>query len=433
MRFEYKRAIINFTYTFSWDVSKISFPEIVENELRNKDTQWEEDYLFNRPLCHNTNKSESAYHPNLVSKSLKVFHKQFTIDENALLILPNKQIELPFKLNCTIRFNENGTGVCTFTTILTKNITFENIHLLLHLASTINTNDDNWDDSAFIKNKNHYRVNDKENSIVLIDFFNYYLKESGLPTLFYDKKLSYDYGVLSDKENLTGDWQTPFTTTFLEVDKKSYIQFIEQQDKDLLKEFISIAGRLSSSNDSIDKEYLKILREYIFRSYDSFYLNSSDDEKRKSGRRIKNYSHHKDLFYTIDKRGAIAITYDFDSSPSFFVLPTFLNLVEILRSRWHIGSIVNLKLDELFEELSEDSNLSKIQNDIFKCRKLYGLFLKDPTPYLFDGGAITEIAETGDEIFWLKKLSIQMSNKLSIIDKLIDDIYSLTRYKNLEF
>ena len=145
--------------------------------------------------------------------------------------------------------------------------------------------------------------------------------------------------------------------------------------------------------------------------------------------RIKNYSHHKDLFYTIDKRGAIAITHDFESNPSFFVLPTFMNLVEILRSRWHIGSIVNLKLDELFEELSENSDLSKIQNEIFKCRKLYGLFLKDPAPYLFDGGAITEIAITGDEIFWLSKLSTEMDNKLKTIDKLIDDLFLIKQYK----
>ena len=144
------------------------------------------------------------------------------------------------------------------------------------------------------------------------------------------------------------------------------------------------------------------------------------------------------MFYTIGKRGALAVTPDLKNNPSFFVLPTLANLVEILRSRWHLGTIVNLKLDESLEKIARlNSNknnqisLDDILDDIYKCRTLFGFFLQNPTPYLFDGGAITDIAEAGENLFWLRHLSNVTEKKFNVIDGLLKDQFERKKLESL--
>lgn len=429
-RLTYKRAILNFTFTFSWDVTKASFNDIA-NDVK-EDNDWNDEFLYNRPLCHNTEISRSSYHPNLASNSLKVLHRLLKIDENITLVDNVNNRTFNAVLNNTIRIHETGICTSTFSVILDKP-TFVQIHLATHLASTVSKNpEEQSKKDVFIKNKKseNYPYS-KDANISLISFFNDIIKKKNLPKIFYDLELDFDKHTINANNDEYKDWQTPYLTTFLEVESEvDYYQFVRFQDKTTLKEITSIAGRLSIDNDKIESDFDKITREYIFRSYGSFNLRHKDKRQRR-GRRIKNYSHHKDLYYSIDKRGAFAVTPSFENNPSYFVLPSLMNLVEILRSRWHLGSIVNLRLDELFEQISEDCDLEYVQNEIYKCRRLYGMFLKDPAPYLFDSGAITEIAETGDSIFWLVKLASQMKDKLNIIDDLLGDIYKLKRYKDI--
>jgi len=438
---KYNKAIINIIYSFTWDISECDFGDIVESSSKSK--KWEKLFLFERPVDFLDLSKQAAYHPNIISQNLLVLQRHEKIDENVEIIVPlekddeNKvNIEkIITQLSYTIRIYENGSGNCSFAfNILDP--TYYKITALLRLSSSIvienSENNSNLKTSSFIKINNNLQKYLKVEAleIDLIKLFDSILSNGIFPEIWINKNLWYDKKTINNRNNCFNNWQTPYALSIIELEEKAYKDFENNQKKKVVKEIGAIACRLSSENEHISSEYLKLKREYIYNSLG--YYKCQFDKEKKDGFRMKNYSHHSDLFYTIGKRAAIAITPNINSNPSYYVCPTLLNLIEILRSRWHLGSIVNLKLDDLLEIISNPNiNLDKMQDEVFNCRLLFGLFLKDPSPYLFDGGAITEIAEAGESIFWIKRLSVEMEKKLTVIDRLLDDLYSRKRFNEI--
>lgn len=454
---QYTKAVISFTYSFSWDIMECDFSDIAKNANAiqvKADSDIVKDkwlclYLFNRPISWENNEDQASYHPNIVSQNLLVLHRFGVVDSKAEIIIPinknsnNEPIEIEksnvtAQLNYALRIYENGSGNCTFTFILENSVSFENIHAVLHLASSISYIQEDLRNKRHLtygwlngQGKNKIDLYPDKNEVLLSDLFASILKSNFFPSIWKGKELWFDSKVVKGKNSDFNNWQSPYVTTFLQLEKNDFESFEvgQCQSSEHIKEIGSFACRFSLDNSRILEDRNKLKKEYVFNSLGVY--QSPSDKGRTFGHRMKNYSHHSDLFYTIGKRGAVAISPDFGSNPSYFVLPTFLNLVEILRSRWHIGSIVNLKLDELLETISHVKNIDELQDKIFRCKMLYGLFLKNPAPYLFDGGAITDIAEAGESIFWLDRLSSEMEKKFYIIDNLIRDIYSRQRYKEL--
>lgn len=437
-KLKYKKAIINIIYSFTWDVTESDFNEIVESS---KDVgNWEKIFLFERPVELLGTKKQAAYHPNIISQNLSVLHRNEIIGEDIEIIVPNDakcllSNKVVSKLSYSLRIYENGSGNCTFSFNIIDP-TYYKINAILRLSSSIviesKPNNQKYKTSSIIKMNSSLKKYSKEDcsEIDLIKIFDAILNDSIFPKIWKSKNLWLDKKTINNKNDCFNNWQTPYALSIIELDEKDYRDFEDLQEKDTVKELGAIACRLSSENDKIETEFLKLKREYIFDSL-GFY-RCQFDEKKNDGIRMKNYSHHADLFYTIGKRGAIALTYDLNCNPSYYAIPTLLNLVEILRSRWHLGSIVNLKLDDLLEKISQPNIiLDEMQEAVFKCRLLFGLFLKDPSPYLFDGGAITEIAEAGESIFWIKRLSLEMDKKIAVIDRLLDDLYSRKRFNEI--
>ncbi|MBI5371269.1 MAG: hypothetical protein HZA79_04490 [Sphingobacteriales bacterium] len=448
---KYEKAIINFVYSFSWDVTQSDFSELEEALKQNK--EWHTLFLFNRPVSWAEKKDQASYHPNIVSQNISVLHYSGTIDNKALVVVPiskdkNGQLfntirykKVFAKLNFALRLYENGAGNCTFTFILDAP-NFFNIHSVIRLASSIsfNENDKETKDEnqkhnthSFLRgstNANKFLLKDKD-KISLTELFSRVIDSQIMPTVWKEKALWFDKKVIKKNKHDFKTWQTPYIHTILEIDKTDFKNFEDNQDKNTVKELGSFIARFSTDNSTINTEFFKLKREYIFNSL-GFYACYNDDEK-KDGIRLKNYSHHSDLFYTIGKRGALAITPNLKSNPSYFAIPTLLNLVEILRSRWHLGSIVNLKLDDTLQLISRSKpgELENILDDVFLCRALYGFFLQNPAPYLFDGGAITEIAEAGEETFWLKKLTVDTERKFGVLEKLLRDQLERKRLTSL--
>lgn len=435
---KYKSAVINQIFTFAWDISETCFSDLCESVKDSED--WEVMGLFERPIKWNGNQ-KANYHPNIVSQNLNVIQSSGLIDANAI-IKPLRLDDFTCGLYYTIRVHENGTGNCTLSFNLKESVDIKKIHSILRLSSSIYYKGEG-------NNSEHDRIHENYSSIVLSE--NSVLKSNknlSLVSLFekitdkitpeeWNKDvLSFDKKVISSKTKNYENWQTPYPVSLVELEEESYKKFEDKQSPESIKELGSIACKLTGENLKIEDDISKLKREYLFNSFG--YYNCICDNKscgetdyNRTGARLKNYSHHSDLFYTIGKRGALAVTPSFYNNPSYYAIPTLLNLTEILRSRWHLGSIVNLKLDDLMEVISHEKNLKKLQDEVFNCRVLFGLFLKNPAPYLFDGGAITEIAEIGESIFWLNKLSVEMDKKFKIIDNLLDDIYSRQRFNEL--
>lgn len=436
-KLKYKKAIINIIYSFTWDVTECDFNEIVESS---KDIEnWQKLFLFERPVELMGTKKQAAYHPNIISQNLSVLHRNEIINEDVEIIVPLNENGLTkskiiTKLSYALRIYENGSGNCTFSFNIIEP-TYYKINAILRLSSSIvieaKLQNQQCITSSIIKMNSSLKKFFKEDyyEIDLIKIFDAILKDSIFPKIWKSKDLWFDKKTIYNKKDCFNNWQTPYALSIIELDEPDYRDFEDFQKKDTIKELGAIACRLSSENDKIETEFLKLKREYIFDSL-GFYKCQFDDEK-KDGIRLKNYSHHADLFYSIGKRGALAITPDLNCNPSYYAIPTLLNLVEILRSRWHLGSIVNLKLDDTLQLIARSKNLEIVLDDIFLCRVLFGFFLQNPAPYLFDGGAITEIAEAGDETFWLKKLTLETERKFEVLDKLLKDQLERKRLNSL--
>lgn len=436
-KLKYKKAIINIIYSFTWDVTECDFNELVESSKYIKN--WKKLFLFERPVELMDSKKQAAYHPNIISQNLSVLHRDETINEDVEIIVPNNakgliQSKIITKLSYSLRIYENGSGNCTFSFDIIEP-SYYKINAILRLSSSIviesKLQEKNYPTSSIIKMNSSLGKYFKENysEIELIKIFDAILNDSIFPEIWKSKNLWFDKKTINNKNDCFNNWQTPYALSIIELDENDYRDFEDLQKKDTIKELGAIACRLSSENDKIETEYLKLKREYIFDSL-GFYRCQFDKEK-KDGIRLKNYSHHADLFYTIGKRGALAITYDLNCNPSYYAIPTLLNLVEILRSRWHLGSIVNLKLDDTLQLIARSRNLEIVLDDIFLCRALFGFFLQNPAPYLFDGGAITEIAEAGEETFWLKRLTLETERKFDVLDKLLKDQLERKRLNSL--
>jgi hypothetical protein len=453
----YKKAIINFIFSFSWDVTKYSFDDIKNILCGNNDRVWKVLPLYKRPLCWVNDNVQASYHPTIVSDNLQVIYHSNKLEGEINVIIPIKKIdgiklkiiefkEITCRLSYDIRIFENGTGTCTFSFLSTKtehNIDFEKILLIQHLATSITplASKSNAEDEllaqkhlthSYIKASSNLKEKFKciqADHIYLAELFTFLLNSfetlndivsDKKSLLFLDKKIK----IFNEKKN----WQNPYVITILEVDKSDLASISENQDRLTTKEIGAIAVRLTCDNSEDPREYFKSLRrEYVYKSL-GYYISPRED-KHNHKIWLRNYSHYDNLFYTFGRRAAIAITVNFESHPSYYAIPTFVNIIEILRSRWHLGTIANLKLDETFERIAHRDDINRMIDEIFKCRILYGLFLQNPTPYLFDSGAVTEISDSAENVFWLSRISYELEKKLAAIDRLVDVKFSKASLK----
>lgn len=453
----YQKVIINYIFSFSWDIIKYDFNTVQIKLLKNNidnptHWKWYSKSLHDRHFWGISDNESASYHPTIVSKNLRSLISREKIANKISIVAPyydknnelSKNKEIIGELYFDIRLFENGTGTITFSIILNDSElndndskSFEKVMLAQHLATSIDSNKDSTKHitDSFLKVSDSFRDKYRLSSNKI------YLAEMFTKLLNYFKELK---GIVwaelsalnreSEEEFLIKNWQTPYVVTNIEVSENSLERLVDRQEPGLIKEVGAIAVRLALDNNVDVSEYQKqIRREYVYRSL-GFYTNPKEDadgsinaKKHKQQIRLRNYSHSNNLFYTYGRRAAVAITSDFSSHPAYYVLPTYINILEILRSRWQLGTITNMFLDETFEKVAHNDSVDDLVNKIFRCRVLYGLYLQNPTPYLFDSGAVTEIADSADQIFWLEKIGIELERKLMALDRLVEVIYAKQR------
>lgn len=452
----YQKAVINFVFSFSWDVINDTF-ENIEKKLVEK--HWKPLPLFKRPIWWVEENDQASYHPTIVTDNLRVLHYSGTIGDQISILVPInknkgkekldklKYEEFPTSIKYDFRLFENGTGICNFS-IQCENSDnskksslsfFDKIMSLQHLATSIAsfTEKISGSDKELLEKKHltrsyikltkqlKERFGIKKSKVFLAELFTR-LSLSELDGIFGKNKDLIPSGI---SKKLKEEWQNPYVISILQVDKSSMERITSLQDKCTTKEIGAIAVRLTEDNSEDPREYLPKLRsEYIYKSL-GFFIDPN--KKGESKIWLRNYSHSSNLFYTFGRRAAIAVTSKFDMHPSYFAIPTFINVIELLRSRWHLGTVTNLKLDETFEKISHRKDINRLTGEIFDCRVLYGLFLQNPTPYLFDSGAITEISDSAESVFWLGEISNELEKKLLSIDKLVEVLYTKLTLKNL--
>ena len=457
----YKDVQIHFVYSFSWDLTKAKFDDLISNLKVTESSDefkinaWHKLKLHHRPLSWKTEHQGAYYQPNLISNKLYTLHRSGIIDENAEIYVPyelkNGTVKdlkkckiLSLRIEYNIRLFESGAGTCTFTIYLSQlnKITFEDINHVIHLAQNVQqiANSNHATNSFLlnkrvISNKNNTLFSefypkhaDCNNLISLNDLFSKILMDPPrwFPKGWRSKNLWFDKRILGNTEKIY-NWQSPYVFTVAEIEEKDFQTLIDKPKDDTIKEIATIAGKLTLENSKVKEDFKYLKREYIANTFGYFKdFKRNKDEADTIG--LRNFSHHKKLFYTISKRGGIALSSDFSQNPGYFVIPSLINVIEILRTRWHLGNIVNISLDDAIQKAALSDKLDVVLNDIFKCRALFALFLQDPVPYLFDGGAITELAEFAEKEFWLIKLRDDTYRKFQALDYLINDYYNRQRF-----
>jgi len=235
-----------------------------------------------------------------------------------------------------------------------------------------------------------------------------------------------------DLKDLKQDFQSPYVFTIAEVERNSFLRFRKHPSVHNAREVGSILCKLTLDNRYVQRDFLHMSEDYL-----SKVLPYNNERQG-----LLNLCLDRRLFFTLSRRGAIAITAGLEIIPSYFVIPSLLNLCEILRTRWYMGSVVSAGLDKAIAEIgssapnpSGDNPLDTMEltRNMFKWRTLAGAFLRDPVPFLFDGGSISEIAEMADRLLWLDHLRIETTRKFDFLDNLVSDYLNIQRWREFKW
>lgn len=453
---DYKHVHIHFTFSLSWDITQLKFNDL-RVEFQKLDKRWELLHIHERPIFWDKKKFHKSYQPNLISENIKVLQIDGMLEDNATICIPieefkgqklNRYEKILTNIQYTLRIFDNGTGIFTFIVCLDrKYASFKNIHRILRLAPNI-ANDGSSDFAqSFLLNPFIKGERDRKNCFILnkLDTFKYVTLQQLFWCLFTEpypewlRMEKFDWAKLWLDDDLLGlkdvklvapiNWQSPFVFIIAEIENQDYERYIKnykvhEGGENTVKEIASIACKMTLDNRNIEDDFNHLDLEYIKKN-----LGYSEEYKR-----LTNLCLDDRLFFTFSRRGAIAITSDMNRIPSNFVVPSLVNLIEILRARWHLCNIVNISLDKAIHDASYVSNNispAKILDDIYKWRALFALYLRDPVPSLFDGGSITEIAEMAGEKLWLNKLTLDTFRKFDTLDKLLKDFLERKRVEQI--
>lgn len=462
----YQRVHIHFIYSFTWDISKATWNELQRDLLGESDDPsnvkapshkgWKLRRLHERGLEDGEVGLGPTYQPNLVTQK-DVLEKNGLIADCAIILVPieeyrgiavGKCVEIPISLKYTVRVFDNGGATCTFEATLKEEATnFENIHMVLHLAQNVDFGDvsdspHKFLTNAFIKTPlpegtryDHTLLPETpedsywyENGYcTLHDLFRRLLcrppswAPQTAPELWNDREVI-------DTRALDQDFQSPFVFTVAQIDRDSFLRLRKTPTINTTKEVSSILTKLTLDNRHIKTDFLFMSKNYI-----NQVLRSNKERDS-----LTNLCLDRRLFFTISKRGCIAISTSLDGMPSFFVTPSLLNLLEILRIRWHMSVVVNSRLDEAIKTLSvvpnrdSQGSTSDLLNDLYKWRCLFAAFLRDPVVFLFDGGSVTDLARVAEREFGLISLRENTYRKFSLLDQLVREYLNINLEREIQ-
>jgi hypothetical protein len=466
---DYEEAFVYFIYSFSWDIS-ITWAGLKGDLLRGAKNQILEDGSLSRKgwrmrrlherVLWDSGELGPTYQPTLVTR--KYVMERTNSLGNLVLLIPVEEYsginigecrKLTVNAEYTVRLFENGGAVCTFIMHLPKGATnFENIHSVLHLAHNVDLGREpdglqrhltnafiklpskksrQSDLSLFPKQKgDSYATDSGKDFCSLHDLFRRLLNRrlSWVPT---KESAFLSDGAIVDYDHLNQDFQSPFVFTAATIERNSFLRFRKSPTINTAREVGSILCKLTLDNRFIRSDFLHISEDYLF-SFVPF------NAKRQG---LVNLCLDRRLFFSFSRRAALALTPSLADVPSYFVVPSLLNLCEILRVRWYMGSIVSAELDKAIAKIGGSTpgnggkplDVRQVIEEMFKWRTLGGAFLRDPIPFLFDGGSVSEIADLADRLLWLDHLRVEVTRKFDFLDKLVADYLNLERWRDFKF
>ena len=472
----------------SRDVFRLSAHEYSATAIKNsKLGDWTKKLLHERHIGHIDDDPVEedwvgAYQPTFVTKRAVL---QFeTNPESAQIIVPlgvnidlprsgsavENGIEddvaaLPVRIQCTMRLFETFTGTLSvrvsidkaFLPKLSNADRYRCVHWLLHL--TTNMDDEGQqpnckgrkrpitDSFLFQKHVGTFRLFDymRNNRFRGLDDFpkQLFSQQKAQNKIWVDSKsFAFHHSGRSAPEvriyenSSECEWrenQSPFIVTNLvvgdeawqEIVKPDYLENANADRKATINhanrrascELAAIYTRLTLENHKIPDNFLNISFDYLNQVL-GFDLE---------GRGLPNLCLDDRVFFGFSKRGALTLTHVPEKLPAVFVIPSFLNLFEILRTRTIAGIVITSELSDLAAELGrigidKNQDTKATYTDQLKnfrnLRQQLLLQQQNPIHFLFDGGSVTELALAAERELFVSEIIKSAEKGVEIVEAL---------------
>lgn len=214
------------------------------------------------------------------------------------------------------------------------------------------------------------------------------------------------------KDQVWDEPQSPLIFSALELSPASYTELNACVSDQRSKEVAAILTKITLRNSTVSKDFQHLNKDYLNK-----YLQTT-----KEGR-LENMCLDDRVFFSLSRRGAISIFSDDLRGPAYFVVPSLLNLCEILRTQLHAATSLNWHLARITHNAATAKGRSVIEfRKYSQLRKQYVMNLQNPITHLFDGGSVTEIAELAENIWLIKQAWSQVSQSFDAIDRLVNTL-----------
>lgn len=330
----------------------------------------------------------------------------------------NTAEDLNILITTSGRIHDSGMG--TFSITLKnagarKRFNISDFNLLFRLVERVS----DGNNFVFLK-----KISDSENSKFRLDLlFKIYMNglkdqltniDGSQNIKFVDEEETFDD---SNKDSFS---QIPYVITIGELQQEQYENIFIGEDRieDNIRNEISLlllrVINISNENEIRlePKDLANINLQYI-KSYFEF------DEKKNIP---VNLAMDKRMYYQFHPRSCLILTPNAELAPASFLIPSIQNTLEITRTRWYSGIIINSILDSAIHKLRDKYNPTETDflEEIITIKKLYSQLLENPVIYGFEGGSVTAIAKIAEKKMWLQEIIDLTSAKMRIIDQIYE-------------
>ncbi|MES9922717.1 MAG: hypothetical protein ABW152_01380 [Candidatus Thiodiazotropha endolucinida] len=240
--------------------------------------------------------------------------------------------------------------------------------------------------------------------------------------------------------SLSSENQTPMVTSILEVDEHTAKAFCQSGSK----------GKDPAQAKMLEiQEYEEEIAPILFRApksnSDSIPGLMLEPSYMKSPTPLGvpglfNMGVDARIYFNISRRSALCICEDANKPPADHFINDLLNLIEIIRARWHMLIIMNQVLDHSIRDFR--SGIDDIEYEGNKLREMVRLrewlstSLEDPGIYVVAGEFLSNLSNKLEKTFRIDELRQLVLGKLKLLEALyrdINEIKMLEMEKPIEF
>lgn len=222
--------------------------------------------------------------------------------------------------------------------------------------------------------------------------------------------------------------QTPFIVTSAVVSEASISEIQDCVSLRRAQEIAALLVKLTLDNNRITRDFTHLNPDYIAR-----YLPTTKDG------RLLNMCLDDRVFFSMSRRGALSIApvesalpesgvpvaggpSSIGRGPAYFVIPSLLNLCELLRTQIHAATSLTWELSQFTNFIAahrDRGDLDSVYERYAGLRRKLLLNLQNPINHLFDGGSVTEVAAAAEDLLMINSAWRQVDKAFSAMDDYI--------------